>query len=93
VKVNEDIQVPLSITGQVRAFLFDTLRLFARALNRRPILNSVDRITVGADSTDDLIVDASAKGVVLKSPNGHYWRVSVSNAGALSTADLGTAKP
>lgn len=51
------------------------------------------RITKGTDTTDDLIVDDTAKGLVLKSPDGHYWRLSVDNAGALTTTDLGTSKP
>lgn len=41
----------------------------------------------------DLIAHDNTKGMVLQSPNGHYWRISVSNAGALSTADLGTSFP
>jgi hypothetical protein len=56
-------------------------------------LNADSRIVKGAITTDDLIVDNTAKGLVLKSPNGHYWRISVSNAGALSTTDLGTTAP
>ena len=58
-------------------------------------LNSASRITKGADTTDDIIIDLATKGLVLKdtaSP-AHYWRVSVSVAGALTTSDLGTTKP
>jgi hypothetical protein len=32
-------------------------------------------------------------GVVLQSPDGHWWRLSVSNLGVISTTDLGTDKP
>jgi hypothetical protein len=37
----------------------------------------------------------SAKGIVLKDNAGtpHYWRVTVSAAGALTTTDLGTTRP
>jgi hypothetical protein len=45
------------------------------------------------NDTRDLLVDDSSKGLILKSPDGHYWRVKVSNAGALTTTDLGTSKP
>ncbi len=45
------------------------------------------------DTTRDVIVDDATKGLVLKSPDGHYWRVLVDNAGALSQTDLGTTKP
>jgi hypothetical protein len=47
----------------------------------------------GVDTTDDIIIDNSDAGLVLKSPDGHYWRVQVTNLGALTTTDLGTTKP
>jgi hypothetical protein len=56
-------------------------------------LNSADRITKGVDTTDDIITDSTTKGPVMKSPNGHYWRATISNAGGLSWVDLGTTKP
>lgn len=47
------------------------------------------------DTTEDLIVDLATKGLVLKDTQGtpHYWRVTISNTGALVTTDLGTTKP
>ncbi|MBX7046646.1 MAG: hypothetical protein K1X86_12505 [Ignavibacteria bacterium] len=39
----------------------------------------------------DFVHDDSSKGVVLKDSNGHYWRVTISNGGTLSTTDLGTS--
>ncbi len=30
---------------------------------------------------------------IIQSPNGHYWRVQVDNAGVVSTTDLGTNLP
>ncbi len=58
-------------------------------------LNASSRITKGVDTTDDVIVDDNANGLVLKDNAGtpHYWRVTVSAAGALITTDLGTTKP
>lgn len=58
-------------------------------------LNASSRITKGVDTTDDLIVDLATKGLVLKDTQGtpHYWRVTVSTIGVLTTADLGTTKP
>jgi len=47
----------------------------------------------GIDTTDDVIIDDSDSGLVLKSPDGHYWRVQVTNAGALTITDVGTSKP
>lgn len=43
---------------------------------------------------DHTFLDA-AKGVVLKDTQAtpHYWRVTVDNAGALVTTDLGTVAP
>lgn len=59
------------------------------------MLNASSRITKGVDTTDDVIINLATKGLVLKDTQGtpHYWRVTVSNAGALITADLGTTKP
>jgi len=58
-------------------------------------LNSVSRTTKGVDTTDDVIVDVSTKGLVLKDAAGtpHYWRVTISTLGVLTTTDLGTTKP
>jgi len=58
-------------------------------------LNSQGRSTTGIDTTDDLIVDLATRGLVLKDTQGtpHYWRVTVTTLGALTTADLGTLKP
>lgn len=56
-------------------------------------LNGVSRTTKGVDTTDDIITDSTTKGPVLKSPNGHYWRATISNLGVLTWTDLGTTKP
>lgn len=56
-------------------------------------LNASSRVTKGTDTADDLIVDNNAKGLVLKSPNGHYWRATVTNVGTFLLTDLGTTKP
>ena len=47
------------------------------------------------DTTGDVVINNSAKGVVLKDTQGtpHYWRVTVNNVGGLVTTDLGTVKP
>ena len=47
----------------------------------------------GVDTTDDLIIDDSDSGLVLKDTDGVYWRVQISTAGALITTSLGTTKP
>ena len=39
------------------------------------------------------LADAATNGVILKDTNGHYWRVTISIAGALTTTDLGTTRP
>ena len=58
-------------------------------------LNGSSRVTQGTDTTDDLIVDLATKGLVLKDTAGtpHYWRVTISTLGVLTTTDLGTTKP
>ena len=46
-------------------------------------------------ASSDVYVSDSAKGIVLKDTAGtpHYWRVTVSTLGVLTTADLGTSPP
>jgi hypothetical protein len=43
----------------------------------------------------DLVCNTAAKGLVLKDTQGtpHYWRVTISNLGVLTTADIGTSAP
>ena len=47
----------------------------------------------GALAGGTLFSDDSAQGMILKDSTGHYWRVTVSTSGVLTTADLGTTKP
>lgn len=47
----------------------------------------------GVDTSDDLVINDASAGLVLKDSAGHYWRVQVTTAGALTTTDLGTTKP
>lgn len=56
-------------------------------------LNSVSRTTKGVDTTDDVITDSTTKGPVMKSPNLHYWRATISNVGVVTWTDLGLTKP
>ena len=44
-------------------------------------------------NANSIISDDYTKGVVLKDSDGHYWRVTTSTTGALTTADLGTSRP
>jgi hypothetical protein len=92
-RLNENLQVTASVSGPLRTFLYDTLQLIARAVNRRAELNEVNRTTNGVDTADDVVIDDDAKGLVLKDSADHYWRVTVNTSGALVTTDLGTTKP
>jgi len=58
-------------------------------------LSASSRTIKGVDTTDDVIVDLATKGLVLKDTQGtpHYWRVTVSTLGSLTTTDIGTSKP
>jgi hypothetical protein len=58
-------------------------------------LNASSRTSKGVDTTDDLVIDLATKGLVLKDTQGspHYWRITISNAGAIVITDLGTTKP
>lgn len=58
-------------------------------------LHNADRVEQGTDTVDDLIVDTSSKGLVLRDSAGpdHYWRITVNTSGVLVVTDLGTTKP
>lgn len=56
-------------------------------------LNASSRTTKGVIAADDVIVDSDTKGLVLKSPNLHYWRATIDNAGSVTWTDLGTTPP
>ena len=51
------------------------------------------RLARGVDTMDDLIITAATKGLVLRSPDGNYWRATISNLGALTWTNLGAVKP
>lgn len=55
-------------------------------------LSSVSRTTKGVDTTDHIVIDSSASGVVLKDSSGVYWKLSIVS-GALTVTSLGTTKP
>lgn len=44
---------------------------------------------------NDIVFTDATKGIILKDTQGtpHYWRVTVSNVGALVITDLGTSYP
>lgn len=44
--------------------------------------------TSGSTFATDVEVTDATKGIILKSPNGTRWRVTVGNDGALSTTSL-----
>lgn len=51
------------------------------------------RSSRGVDTTDYIIVDSTTNGFTMKSPNGHYWVATISNAGVVTWTDIGTTKP
>jgi len=55
--------------------------------------NQKTTCNVKHQTTGDITIDDSAKGLLLKSPNGHYWRGTISNAGAVTWTDTGTSPP
>jgi len=44
------------------------------------------------DTDGNVIIDDSDSGLVLKSPDGTYWQVTVDDTGTLSVTDVGTTK-
>ena len=49
------------------------------------------RFTKGGDFV--LGIQSDTVGLVLKSPNGHYWRGTISNIGVVTWTDIGTSIP
>jgi len=47
----------------------------------------------GVDLSSDVVVDDASKGIVLKSSNGHYWRLTIDDGGNLVAEDVGIEKP
>lgn len=45
--------------------------------------------------TSDIVFTDATKGIILKDTQAtpHYWRVTISNVGAIVTTDLGTTYP
>lgn len=39
---------------------------------------------------EDHVVIESPRKLLLRSPNGHYWDVQISNAGTVTLVDIGT---
>ncbi len=58
-------------------------------------LNAVSRVTMGIDVTDYIIIHDNTKGYVFKDDNTppHYWKQTVTSAGAVVTTDLGIVSP
>lgn len=44
-------------------------------------------------SSGAFLSNSATAGVILKSPNGHYWRMTVNNSGVTAMTDLGTGRP
>jgi len=55
--------------------------------------NSIFASFKNIETEGDVMVDNSARGIVLKDTAGHYWRIKISPAGVISGMDLGTTKP
>lgn len=68
----ELLPVPVDPTGW-RAYLLNNFRRVADVLN----------LTAASAGNKDIEITDSSKGLILKSPNGTRYRVTVSNAGAL----------
>lgn len=57
-------------------------------------LNASLRITDGVFTSDDVIIDFPTKGLVLRSGDGHYWRVTIdATIPTLVLTDTGVSVP
>lgn len=51
------------------------------------------RIDKGVDSPDYIIATNAAKGLVMVSPNGHFWVAAIGNTGTVTWTDVGATSP
>jgi hypothetical protein len=60
------------------------MAFFVEQLNRElaKLLPRTEHIVMGIDQQ-----------LIIRSPDGHFWQIGVSNLGALTTTDLGTGNP
>lgn len=66
---------------------------FAQGGNQLGWFDLLRKAINNIDASNDIIVDTDIRGLVLKSPNLHYWRATISNAGVITWTDLGLTKP
>lgn len=80
--IPESPLLPFGMDASLRYALESWMRQVAVAINK-------------IDTVNDVVIDLSTKGLVLKDTQSpaHYWRVTVSTLGALVVTDLGTGKP
>ena len=55
--------------------------------------NGSNRMVRGVDTNQDVIVTDTIKGIVLRSPDGDYWRATISDLGVVTWTNLGATKP
>lgn len=75
--------------GQGGAIIFTSGNGHGSGTNGQIVFNSGRAIRF----VTDIAVDDSSKGLLLKSPNSHYWRQTISNAGAITWTDIGAGLP
>jgi hypothetical protein len=46
--------------------------------------------TAACARDDDDVILGDGRRLILRSPNGHFWNVTVDNLGALTATDMGT---
>jgi hypothetical protein len=74
------VQTPVAIGNEARALHHNSVALGAGSET-----SSVDQVAVGER---DIEITSATKGIILRSPNGSRWRVTVSNVGALGATPL-----
>lgn len=62
------------------------------------VTSTSEKLTVAGrirSTNSDIVVESSSKGLILKDTQStpHYWRITISNAGVLTTTDVGTSLP
>jgi hypothetical protein len=66
----------------------------------QPPSNQIDRQTRNALSdhdrrlrrnADEDVIIGDGRRLIVRSPNGHFWNITVDNAGAITAIDMGTS--
>ena len=63
----------------------------SNGIDRRTRAAFADQQRLLRKATDDDVMIGDGRRLIIRSPNGHFWSIGVSDAGALTVTDMGTS--